>query len=209
MVAALFISSSSRGYFKSRLVLAARLHYGRCGGHRVISTHLPCHSSSRRHRCAAQFYRTLLEQEAGAVCHGAPLFSCGGVVLALYSPGGRRRPRSRDPISSTVICGRDLDAAIGRAAGWAGFRQTGDGGSHGLIVRGRGANVRSTCTTRSATRSASSTSRRCSRATAGDRRAALTAPHLLARMCKSRRVVSAHSSAQGVARHACAFQQSQ
>jgi catechol 2,3-dioxygenase-like lactoylglutathione lyase family enzyme len=78
---------------------------------------------------AAQFYRSLLQQDGMRVSSGRHYFSCGGVVLALYNPaadGDKTDPR---PNSEHVYFAvSDLEAAFGRAESVGGLVDaTGDG----------------------------------------------------------------------------------
>ena len=87
---------------------------------------------------AAEFYRALLEQDGARVSAGRHYFSCGDVVLALYSPkadGDRVEPRPN--FEHVYFAVPDLDAAYQRAARTGGLsKETGDGKlPMGSIVR--------------------------------------------------------------------------
>ena len=65
---------------------------------------------------AAQFYRTLLEQEGMRVSSGRHYFFCGGVILALYNAaadGDRADPRPNP--EHVYFAVSDLDDAFKRA----------------------------------------------------------------------------------------------
>ena len=78
---------------------------------------------------AARFYRTLLQQDGMRVSSGRHYFDCGGVVLALYSPGAdgdREQPRPN--FEHVYFAVDDLDAVYGCAETVGGLStQTGDG----------------------------------------------------------------------------------
>jgi len=78
---------------------------------------------------AAGFYGALLEQDGARVSAGRHYFTCGEVVLALYSPKADGDPAEPRPnFEHVYFAVRDLDAAYQRASRVGGLsKATGDG----------------------------------------------------------------------------------
>ena len=87
---------------------------------------------------AAKFYAALLEDQGARVSGGRHYFSCGGVVLAVYSPrGDGDQATPRPNFEHIYFAVSDLEAVYQRASRIGGLSgEIGDGGLHmGAIAR--------------------------------------------------------------------------